>query len=93
MSRFKSKGTYLSFGIRGGLIGGFPTLSAAKRACSREELAPCGKWQKEVSSHGEAYYANNGCEILLDSHVRAAKFSQEEIEKATARFNWRESLR
>lgn len=93
--RFTAKGPYICFGARGGLIGGFPTLAEAKRACGREELASCGQWKKEDSSHGVAYYAQgNGCTIVVGyDHPQAAKFSREEIEKATARFRWRESLR
>ena len=93
MSPFESKGPYVSFGISGHCIGGFATLAEAKRACAREETAPAGKWESAEDSLGRAYYARNGCAIFVGYDHPHVKLSREEIEKATARFHWRESLR
>jgi hypothetical protein len=90
---FKSKGPYVAFAIGGSCIGGFVTLAEAKRACAREETAPMGKWTATDDSFGRAYYADSGCEVLVGYDHPRVKLTREEIEKATARFHWRENLR
>ena len=90
---FKSQGPYVAFSISGGCIGGFNTLAEAKRACAREETAPIGGWRNVEDSFGRAYYANNGCTILVGYDHPHVKLTREQIETATKRFKWRESLR
>lgn len=93
MAKFQSKGPYVAFGIGRHCIGGFATLAEAKRACAHEETAPMGRWRAVDDSAGRAYYADSGCEIFVGYDHPHVKFTREEIEKATARFTWRESLR
>lgn len=92
--QFQSKGPYVAFNISGGCVGGFATLAEAKHACGREELAPIGGWDivKDGAGH-HAYYARNGCTILAGYDHPRVKLTREEIENATKRFHWRESLR
>lgn len=91
---FKSKGPYVAYGVSRNCIGGFDTLAEAKKACSRDELSPCGKWKLHEDSFGVAYHAEgNGCAIYVGYDHPHVKHTREEIEKATARFRWRESLR
>jgi hypothetical protein len=90
---FKSKGPYVSFGIRQHCIGGFDTLTEAKRACAREETAPMGKWKSTDDSFGRAYHADSGCSIYVGYDHPHVKLTRDEIEIATARFRWRENLR
>ena len=94
--QFEGKGPYIAFGIprHGGTscIGGFNTLAEAKRACAREETAPMGRWTNVEDSFGKAYYADSCCEILVGAH-KHLKLTPAEIEQATRRFRWRETLR
>lgn len=91
--RFEASGPYVAFGIRGGCIGGFDTLAEAKRACASEGMAPCGRWTNADDSAGRAYYANNGCSVLVGYDHPHVKLTREEIDKATDLFRWRESHR
>jgi hypothetical protein len=88
-----AKGPYLAFGIGRHCIGGFDKLTDAKRACAREETAPMCGWKSVVDSFGHAYHGGSGCTIYVGYDHPHVKLSQDEIEKATARFYWRESLR
>lgn len=93
MGRFASKGPYIAFGLSNNCIGGFDTLKEAKDACARDELAPIGGWDVVDASNGKAYHARNGCSIYVGYDHPYVKLTREEIEKATERFRWRESLR
>ena len=92
-SKFQAKGPYVAFGISRHCIGGFDTLAEAKRACAHEETAPIGGWKGVVDSFGHAYYAGNGCEIFVGYQHPHVKLTPEEIETATKRYHWRESMR
>ena len=52
-----------------------------------------GKWKAVDDSFGHAYYADSGCTIYVGYDHPHVKLTREQIEQATKRFHWRESLR
>ena len=99
--KFQAKGTYIAFDDRNNCIGAFDTLAKAKRACANESHFPMGSWKTEQSRWDTSnpawfvsYYSDrSGCAIHVGYDHPLVKVTQEEIEAATRRTQFRETLR
>lgn len=98
---FRGKGPYIAFGDNNNLIGGFDTIAEAKRACARESHFPMGIWRMERARWNlnnptvyVSYYSDrSGSAIHVGYDHPLVKVTQEEVEAATNRYRWRETLR